>query len=362
MYPMKTFSALALAIGLALSAFASAQDASAPAASAPAAPANSYDPATADSEVKPEVKFVTQSLFTDIVQTETATIAIGERGHIVKSTDLKSWTQLPVPTRSLLTNVFALGANLWAVGHEEVILHSADGGSTWARQHVNVEAFGPLLDVMFFDEKRGVAIGAEGKMMSTEDGGTTWADGSIVDRLPGGLNPAAAAQEEDDSGLASDDIGVDETPPHLNAIARNSAGLVIVGETGAAFSSTDEGKTWKRLSFPYNGPLFGIITLDDQSMIAYGLNGHAFQTRDLGANWTKLETETDSALMGGLAVNGGRAVLVGSRGAFLTKAPDSDRMKLFNFSDAGAMAGVVQGANGEFIVIGENGILPFSPK
>ncbi len=358
MQPIKIISALTLAIGLAPCAFA--QDAAPP--TAVAAPA-SYDPATTDAEMKPDVKFILQSLFTDIVQTDTATIAVGERGHIVKSNDLKTWTQLPVPTRSLLTNVFAAGANLWAVGHEEIILHSPDGGSTWKRQHVNVDAFGPLLDIMFFDDKRGIAIGAEGKMMSSEDGGNTWTDGSIVDRMPGGLNPlAAAAQEEDDSGLASDDIGVDETPPHLNAIARNSAGLVIVGETGAAFSSVDEGKTWKRLNFPYNGPLFGVITLDDQSMIAYGLNGHAFQTRDLGETWVKLEIETDSALMGAVAVSGGRAVIVGSRGAILTKAPDSDRLKLFTFSDAGAMAGVVQGGNGEFIVIGENGILPFSPK
>ncbi len=328
-----------------------------------------YDPAIADSEILVP-KIVAKALFTDIVATDTGAIAVGERGHILKTSNYVDWVQLPVPTRSLLTNVYARGANLWAVGHEEVILHSADGGSTWERQHVKSDAFGPLLDILFIDDGHGIAVGAEGKMLTTSDAGKTWVDGEITARLSAiSATPPSkqtrsteSADSEDDSGLASDDIGVDETPPHLNAIVQSKAGLLIVGETGAAYRSRDAGETWTRIDFPYSGPLFGAVVLDDQSIIAYGLAGNAYLTADLGTSWSKLETNTDASLFGAVAVSGARAVLVGARGTFLTKAAGSNALKAFTFSDGGVLGGVVQRSDTEFTVVGENGILAYSPK
>ena len=322
--------------------------------------AQTYDPATEDAEILvPSI--VSKALFTDIVATKTGALAVGERGHILKTSNYNDWVQVPVPTRSLLTNMFARDANLWAVGHEEVIIHSADGGATWKRQYVNSEAFGPLLDILFLDDVTGFAVGAEGKMLTTSDAGTTWVDGNITARLIGDA-VAAAAADSDEGGLASDDIGVDETPPHLNAIVQNKAGLLIVGETGAAFNSRDSGASWARLDFPYSGPLFGAIVLDDESIIAYGLGGNAYLTTDLGGSWAKLETNTDASLFGAVAVKGARAVLVGARGTFLTKSADSSALKAFTFSDGGVLAGVVQRGDSDFTVVGENGILAYSPK
>lgn len=319
-----------------------------------------YDPATADAEILvPSI--VSKALFTDIVSTDTGAVAVGERGHILRTSNYTDWVQLPVPTRSLLTNVYVRGANLWAVGHEEIILHSADGGSTWKRQYVNSEAFGPLLDVLFIDDARGFAVGAEGKMLTTSDAGATWVDGNITARL-NDLPAAATKQSEDAGGLASDDIGIDETPPHLNAIVQSKAGLLIVGETGAAFRSIDEGKTWARIDFPYSGPLFGALVLDDDSILVYGLSGHTYLSRDLGTTWTKLETNTDASLFGAVAVKGARAVIVGARGTFLTKSADSNALKAFTFGDGGVLGGVVQRGESDFTVVGENGILSYSPK
>ncbi len=319
-----------------------------------------YDPATADSEILVP-KIVSKALFTDIVATDTGAIAVGERGHILKTSNYTDWVQLPVPTRSLLTNVYARGANLWAVGHEEIILHSSDGGSTWERQHVNSAALGPLLDILFVDDNRGIAVGAEGKMLTTTDTGKTWVDGNITTRVIDAPK-ATAVVDDGEAGLASDDIGVDETPPHLNAIVQSKAGLLIVGETGAAFRSRDEGVSWARMDFPYHGPLFGAIVLDDQSILVYGLAGNAYLTTDLGTSWTKLETNTEASLFGAVAVNGARAVLVGARGTFLTKAADSNALKAFTFSDGGVLGGVVQRGASDFTVVGENGILAYSPK
>jgi photosystem II stability/assembly factor-like uncharacterized protein len=320
-----------------------------------------YDPAMADSELlNPNI--VTKALFTDIVATETGAIAIGERGHILKSSDLTKWVQLPVPTRSVLTNVYARGSLLWAVGHEEVILHSKDGGSSWSRQHVQPQAFGPLLDVFFLDDQKGFAIGAEGKMLTTADGGTNWVDGNISTRLQAVAPTVKAPVDELEEGMASDDIGEDETPPHLNAAVVNNQGILIVGETGAIFRSTDAGENWARMAFPYNGPMFGAIKMEDDSIIAFGLNGHIYQTTDLGSNWIRLESNTDTSLMGALAISGNRAIFVGARGSVLLKPADSNALKPFTFSDGGVLAGVIAKSETEFTLVGENGIFNFSPK
>lgn len=353
------FTVLAVGVGLFLSTGLSAQDGATSVTAS--VTVSGYDPATADSELFADSSIVQKSLLTDIVATDTGAITVGERGHILKSSNLKEWVQLPVPTRSVLTNVYARGAKLWAVGHEEIILASSDGGSSWVRQHVNTEAFGPLLDIIFTDDNKGFAIGAEGKFLSTTDGGATWIDGNIGDRTSN-MNVQADEAEASEDGLASDDIGFDETPPHLNAIVQNSRGLFIVGESGSAFRSVDQGESWTRLTTPYNGPLFGAVVLSDESILTYGLNGNAYVTKDLGLNWVKQETGTEATLLGGVAVAGGRAVIVGSRGAFLTKASDSNVLKLFTISEGGVLGGVLQSGDTDFIVVGENGLSNFSPK
>ena len=350
---------LAVGIGLFVSLGLSAQDA--PAAPAVQAASTGYDPATADSELFSDSTTVQKSLLTDIIATDTGAVAVGERGHILKSSNLKEWVQLPVPTRSVLTNDYARGPKLWAVGHEEIILASTDGGSSWKRQHVNIEAFGPLLDIIFVDDNKGFAVGAEGKFLSTADGGETWQDGNIGDRTSN-MNVHMDEEAADEDGLASDDIGFDETPPHLNAIVQNSTGMFIVGESGSAFRSTDQGESWTRLTTPYNGPLFGAIVLSDESILAYGLNGNVYLTKDLGVNWIKQETGSEATLLGAVAVSGGRAVIVGSRGAFLTKSPDSNILKLFTVDEGGVLGGVLQSGDVDFIVVGENGLSTFSPK
>lgn len=320
--------------------------------------AEGYEPATTEAEILPKAS---SSLLTDITTTGMGAVAIGERGHILVSSNLNTWRQVAAPTRSLLTNVFAIDSDVWAVGHEEVILHSTDGGNTWIRQHADPTAFGPLLDIFFFDSKRGFAVGAEGIYFTTEDSGTTWKKQSITD-LTEAPAVVAASSEKVAGSLASSDLGMDETPPHLNAIVRSSLGLMIVGESGAIFRSTDEGASWTRLELNYNGSMFGAIVLDDSSVIVYGLNGHAFQTKDLGTTWEALVTNTDASLMGGVAVPGARAVLVGARGAVLTKDPSSSALKAFNYSDGGALAGVLLRGEKEFVVVGENGVSVYEPK
>src|SRR5687768_198277 len=75
--------------------------ASAPAAK-PALDANAAnDPSALPSETMPRAS---KSLLLDLVRTASGYVAVGERGHVLRSDDGKAWTQLTLPTRSALTS------------------------------------------------------------------------------------------------------------------------------------------------------------------------------------------------------------------------------------------------------------------
>jgi photosystem II stability/assembly factor-like uncharacterized protein len=79
-----------------------------------------------------------RSLLLDVHGRGERALAVGERGHVLLSTDGgKNWQQVAAPTRRTLTGVFLVDdQTAWAVGHQSVILKSGDGGETWAKANV----------------------------------------------------------------------------------------------------------------------------------------------------------------------------------------------------------------------------------
>jgi photosystem II stability/assembly factor-like uncharacterized protein len=280
---------------------------------------------------------------------------------------------LPVPTRSALTAITATDGELWAAGHAGVILHSADNGDSWQRQRVDLwdpetadpTQGTPILDVLFLDARNGFAIGAFSQVLRTEDGGQHWAPISLKGEAVVAAEAAAALAETvvDDSGVfdAAELVLEEEADPHLNAILRDAAGtLFIAGERGAMFRSRDGGVTWQRLSFPYNGSLFGMLTFDAGHVLAYGLRGSVFESTDGGDNWSQLDSGTQAALMGGAALPGGGAVLVGSEGVVVRRADAASAFSAENFeNDRGetpVLSGVVPQDDGSLVLIGDKGV------
>jgi photosystem II stability/assembly factor-like uncharacterized protein len=338
----------------------------APAGPVPASRAAWQDPATAPSEVL-NLEKVQKSMLLDGANARDRAVVVGDRGHVLVSESRSEWRQVQVPTRTMLTAVFALDNNVWAVGHDQVIINSTDGGLTWTRQHADTLSEGPLLDVLFLDAQRGFAVGAYGQFLSTTDGGANWTVQAISDRMGAPAAAAAPAAADasgavDDAGLASTDVGEDEGDPHLNGIVSNDAGMLIVGEAGSVYRSTDQGASWESADVPYEGSMFGAVALDNGQVIAYGLRGNAFVTADLGRTWTKLETGTQASLLGGAAVTGGRAVLVGASGTVLTAPAGSTQLVQLSFPEGGVMSGVLPLGDTEFLVMGENGIATYQPK
>ncbi|HBK56874.1 MAG TPA: hypothetical protein DDZ76_11430 [Xanthomonadales bacterium] len=348
----------------------------------------STDPALADAERMPRA---VKTLLTSVAQVGDGLVAVGERGHVLLSEDGLAWTQPEVvPTRSALTAVAVQNTSVWAVGHDGIILHSADAGRTWDRQRADPrppDSFDPdqgrpLLDVLFVDEQRGWAIGAYSLLLETGDAGQTWrqrdllalesTDEVIADPAAAG---GAAAGQDDGEGEVSDgwlfnedelELEAEENP-HLNAIARTPGGrLLVAGERGAAFRSLDDGVTWERLQLPYEGSMFGVLTWGEERALLFGLRGNVLETHDFGATWQTVDSGTEASLMGGHALADGGAVLVGAEGRVVVRVNGDAAFEVTTYANEDGetpiLADVLPQADGGYLVVGERGVGRHSPK
>jgi photosystem II stability/assembly factor-like uncharacterized protein len=286
---------------------------------------NKDDPSSSASEILPKAQ---HSLLLDIAKTDTGFVAVGERGHIITSVDGDTWQQSPTPTRSTLTTVSAKGANVWAAGHDGIILYSADSGKTWQSQRVQpwiadsqeITNGSPILDTLFIDENTGYAVGAYSLLLKTQDRGANWQALRVSASTSAATDLVASttgAFSDSDLQLAA------ESDPHLNAITRTQSGMLIVmGERGAGFRSSDEGSSWQKIRLPYGGSMFGLIPLGGEKILAFGLRGNVFESADAGSSWTKIDSGTDISLQGGTVAEDGTVVLVGSNGSLFVRAPN----------------------------------------
>ena len=320
-----------------------------------------------------------ESLLLDLTNTVRRTIAVGERGHVILSEDRQQWRQAQlVPTQSTLTAVTSLGDDVWAVGHDAVIIHSADGGETWELQHANPsnsleEDPNPLFDILFRDPSSGIAIGAYGRLFYTEDGGASWEERLIGD-LVGGAADEEGLDEAEETDTEGDEEPVLETYDysdfedvyydyHLNGIARLDDGtLVIAAEAGNAYRSTDEGASWEQIELPYAGSMFGILATDAGRLVAFGLRGHVLESLDAGQSWQEVETGSLNSLMGGTITDRGDVVLVGANGEVMIQPPDAPRFRSLQHPDGNDFADVVQLTGDTLLLVGEEGIETYVPR
>ncbi|HEV7608557.1 MAG TPA: hypothetical protein VGO61_14530, partial [Steroidobacteraceae bacterium] len=257
-----------------------------------------HDGANKPAEIEP---LAASSLLLDLAVAGQRLVAVGERGHVLLSDDHgATWRQAKsVPTRVMLTAVFFIDAEYgWAVGHDETILNSADGGETWTRSHFAPEAQQPLLDLWFANRVSGIAVGAFGAYFTTNDGGRHWASAKF----------APPRQATHDGEAAP---GEDELPPdyHLNRIVGVGNRLYVAAEGGQLYRSDDRGANWRVLPSPYEGSFFGLVPIRGEGLLAFGLRGHLYRSADAGETWTQLSSGTTAMLTDGVAINDLRVVI-----------------------------------------------------
>lgn len=276
----------------------------------------------------------TEGLLLGLAAVGTSRIAVGGNGAILRAVDGKDFKQVASPVDSTLTALaFADARHGWAVGHDGAILHSADGGATWALQNWQPDQNAPLFAVLPLNAQQIIAVGAFGTIKTTADGGKTWAD----------LDAPAITGEKN----------------HLNAIARLRDGrMAIVGERGLVGLSSD-GRDWQRIALPYEGSLFGVLPLGERGVAVFGMRGNVYVSDAPEAGeWTKLETGSTSSLFAG-ALAGEDAILVGADGVILRISGSQRKASVITIKDLNRdqVFASIQINSNSMIVGGDKGFL-----
>ena len=333
-------------------------------AAAPAQGAGFVDVLDTPSLISP---LASKSLLQSVVRAGDRIVAVGQRGHLVISSDGgATWKQSPVPVASDLTAVYFVDDRQgWVVGHDGVILHTGDGGEKWdlqlngltandllvsamehkvaadpvseeakkllaeAQRYKDQGADKPFLDVWFADTLNGYAVGAYNLIFKTADGGKSWQ--SWFDRT--------------------------ENPKFFNlyAIRPAAGGLYISGEGGLVLKLDVAGQHFKAVSPQYNGSLFGVADAGN-AVLAYGLRGNVFRSDDGGAHWTKVNAGLQASVVGTTRTAQGAMVLadVGGRLAASTDGAQSfTRLTLKNPMPLTAIADI---GEGRFALAGPRGV------
>ena len=306
-----------------------------------------HDSANQPAEIEP---LAPTSLLLDLAKAGERFVAVGERGHVLLSDDQgATWRQAKsVPTRAMLTAVYFADAEYgWAVGHDETILNTIDGGETWTRSHFAPDAAQPLLDLWFANRISGIAVGAYGAYLTTNDGGRHWASAKF-----------SPPPRPVDKGAGAAPTSDDEPPPdyHLNRIVGVGNRLYIAAEGGQLYRSDDRGAHWRALPSPYEGSFFGLVPIRGDGLLAFGLRGHLFKSADAGESWTSLSTGTTAMLTDGVAINDLRVVIGGLAGVLLVSGDAGETFKLSQQEDRRGFSALLPGPAGSVVVAGEGGV------
>jgi photosystem II stability/assembly factor-like uncharacterized protein len=250
-----------------------------------------------------------------------------------------------------------------------VILHSADGGATW-REELNgiaanrltlaaaeaavaakINAPGlplalrraalfmqagpdkPFLAVWPLDDRHVIAFGAYRMAMATNDGGKTWTDWSLR-------------------------IG-DPLSHNLYDVTAADGALYVVAETGLVFRSDDQGGSFAPVGHPGDATLFGALSTGDGGVLVFGVAGEAFRSGDGGKTWQSLQTGAGDNLVAACTLAGGTILMADENGRLFISRDHARSFAAVRLPTPGALAGIVQAANGDVIVVGAAGVTRF---
>jgi len=294
-------------------------------------------------------------------------IAVGQRGHVLTSTDRgATWKQSPVPVSSDLTAVYFVdGRNGWAVGHDGVILHTANGGDTWelqlsgrtandqliaamerkvaaepaseeakkllaeAKRYKEQGADKPFLDVWFSDAQNGYAVGAYNLIVRTRDGGKSWEP--WFDRTD---NPKFF---------------------NLYAIRPVGADVYIAGEGGVVLKLDATAQRFKVLAVPYTGSFFGVADAGS-AVIAFGLRGNVYRSDNGGAAWTKVDAGLTAAVVGATRTSTGALLLADAGGRVASSTDGGRTFSKLALKQAVPLTGIADIGDGKLALVGPRGV------
>lgn len=333
----------------------------------------------------PAVKspLASKSLVFSLTRAGERLVATGIRGHILYSDDFgHSWIQADaVPVRaSLLDASFPTPDQGWVVGHEAVILHTADGGKTWTRQAdgrelpkhglayyeeklaaepdseryallvdemslaVESGADRPLFTVFMRDARAGVAAGAYGMVFRTTDGGANWTPVMEMLDVEQFVHLFAYAQLPGGGPL----VEVGEQP--------TVGDLVASGEMGTILALDPATQRWRPQSLPYDGSMFTILATGGEMLVTGGLRGLVFHSPDRGLSWQESAKPPSGAIVASTLLADGRVVLGTQEGALLQSSDRGVSFTALEVENPQPLSDLIEGRPGELVLSGSFGL------
>ncbi|HEU4595128.1 MAG TPA: YCF48-related protein, partial [Pyrinomonadaceae bacterium] len=195
---------------------------------------------------------------------------------------------------------FADSKRGWVAGDGGLVLHTQDGGRTWAAQRV--ETGESVNDIYFRDKEDGYLLAGD-RIFTTEDGGATWRMSNRFQSATfGGADPELYSVR-----FTSKKRGW--IVGSLSRRDRVTDSLVL--HTG------DGGTSWQRLRVPVQDELIHLDFDSDKRGWIVGAAGRILHTRDGGETWA-LQTSNTKAVLYHVDFNGDdRGWAVGERGTIL---------------------------------------------
>jgi photosystem II stability/assembly factor-like uncharacterized protein len=257
-------------------------------------------------------------------------VAVGNAGAVLLSDDGgDTWRAAKAPTDELLTGVmFTTPKEGWAIGQDELVLHSTDAGETWTRQHFTKDADQTLFSITAVAPPHLVTTGAYDLILETQDGGS-WSESKIPN--------------------LDDDY-------HLNCVAARGDDLLITGEAGHAFIR--HAGTWTPIKLPYDGSQFACVLGKRGDFFSFGLRGSAYRIAPGETNWSKIDLNGPQSTFGAAVLDDGRIVLVGSSGVVRLIDPDTLKVKTLPSVTEAALSAVAEVKFGRVVAVGADGIHP----
>jgi photosystem II stability/assembly factor-like uncharacterized protein len=219
---------------------------------------------------------------------------------------------------------------IWMVGTYGQVRMTRDGGEHWVTGWTGVDRH--LQDAVALDENTVIAVGNDNAIVRSEDGGKSWQLVSGVPlsevenklirirRAPDGalwvVGVMGAVLVSHDQGRSFVQVMPREDLA-WNDVAFSERGTWLVGEFGRILFSPD-GRQWQTVRSPVHESLMGVNFSGSRGVIV-GLNGTALITEDSGETWTPLLADLAMPAFYAVAMDpSGNAVLGGALGRLFT--------------------------------------------
>jgi photosystem II stability/assembly factor-like uncharacterized protein len=252
-----------------------------------------------------------------------------------------------------------------------VILHSSDGGATWAVQLTGRQANDlllaslerrvaaepsseeakklldeakrykeqgadkPFLDIWFADANNGYAVGAYNLIFHTTDGGTTWE--SWFDRV--------------------------DNPRYFNlyAIRRVGGELFIAGEGGLVLKLDAAARRFRAVKLPYEGSLFGLADGGTRAVV-FGLRGNVYGTDDGGTTWEKIDAGLPASVVAATRLRDGGLLIADAGGRIAASSDGGHTFAPLALEKSAPLFGLADAGDGRLALVGPRGALVTRPS